>query len=137
MVLFLYMARVPSCLSCYVAVLLKLRIIVVTSALYHIMDAVADDRVATAIIFPTCIEGTDGIVAACCTKASSITQRRHTRLDDGSISDSPSWLLYQCYLYAGMSLLNWGGMTDPPFSIVAASRLIRRVSHRPVQYPRW
>ena len=79
------------------------------------MDAVPDDRVAVAIIFPTRIEETDGVLVACCTTESSIAQRRHTRRDDGSIS--PSWLLYQCYFYAGMSLLNWGAMTDPLHSV--------------------
>ena len=110
--LFSFLARPPSRLSCYVAVSLKACIIVVSSSLYYTMDPFVD-RFATAIIFPTRIDAAEGIIVACCTKASSIVQRRHSRLDDGSISNSPGWLLFQCYFYAGMSLLNWSAMTDP------------------------
>ena len=77
------------------------------------MDRVVDDRFATGLMFPTRIDAVNGIIVACCTKASRIAQRRHLRLDEGSISNSPAWLLYQCYFYAGMSLLNFGAMADP------------------------
>ena len=74
------------------------------------------DVVATAIIFPACIDGSHGIVAACCTEDSMLVVRLHSRIDGGIIGRTPAWLLYECYFFVGMSLLNWSGMTDPTYA---------------------
>ena len=75
----------------------------------------SDDRVAYAIIFPTYHAGSEGIVAACCTKRANLMQRDHKR---GSIAiiDTPAWLYYDCYFFPGMTLLNWSGMTDATYN---------------------
>ena len=100
---------------------LKSRLIAAASAapLYFTMaDA---DVLAIAIIFPACIDGSHGIVAACCTEESMLAVRLHSRIDGGIIGRTASWLLYECYCFVGMSLLNWSGMTDPTY---AGTRLI-------------
>ena len=74
------------------------------------------DVLATAIIFPACIDGSHGIVAACCTEDSMLVVRLHSRIDGGIIGRTPAWLLYECYFFVGMSLLNWSGMTDPTYA---------------------
>ena len=81
--------------------------------LYFTMGS--DDRVAYAIIFPTYHAGSEGIVAACCTKRANLMQRDHKR---GSIAiiDTPAWLYYDCYFFPGMTLLNWSGMTDATYN---------------------
>ena len=70
------------------------------------------DVAATAIILPACIDGSHGIVVACCTVDSRLAVRQHSSIDDGIWSRTASWLLYECYFFVGMSLLNWSRMTD-------------------------
>ena len=74
------------------------------------------DAAATAIIFPACIDGSHGIVVACCTEESMLVVRLHSRIDGGIIGRTPAWLLYECYFFVGMSLFNWSGMTDPTYA---------------------
>ena len=80
------------------------------------MADVRDDRAATAIIFPTCIDGEEGILVACCTKTSNILRRCHNCIDGSIILKVPAWLLFQCYFFAGMSILNWSEITDPAYA---------------------
>lgn len=80
------------------------------------MADVPDARSATAFIFPMCILGSEGIVAACSTAASDLMQRHHTR-SEGSIEiNTPAWLFFECYFFVGMTLLNWSGMTDSTYT---------------------
>ena len=83
------------------------------------MAGALDDRIATAIIFPTCIDGVEGILAACCTKTSNLFQRCHKRTDGSIILNTPAWLLFECYFFAGMCLLNWSAMTDPAYAVLS------------------
>ena len=86
------------------------------------MAAPLDDRFATALIFPICIAGVQGILAACSTPSSCLIQRRHGSItcSDGRIT-TPAWILFECFFFAGMTLLNWSAMTDPAY---ASSRSI-------------
>ena len=78
------------------------------------INAVApDDRFVYAFVFPLRIGGVDGIVAACNTEESALAQLQHSegRMD---ITDAV-WLLYVCFFFAGMTPMNWSGMSDPPY----------------------
>ena len=80
------------------------------------MADVRDLRSATAFIFPTCISGSHGIVAACSTAASDLMQRHHTRTEGSIEINTPAWLFFQCYFFVGMTLLNWSGMSDSTYT---------------------
>ena len=86
------------------------------------MADVCDDRVATAIIPPTCIDRTEGILVVCCTKRSNVLRRRHKRIDGSIIHKTPSWLLFHCYFFEGMSLFNWSEISDPTYAALGKLR---------------
>jgi hypothetical protein len=62
------------------------------------MDA-GDGGMAIALIFPLCIAGVSGILAACSTVDSDSILRRHLtsiELDDGIAAANPAWLYFEC-----------------------------------------
>ena len=69
-----------------------------------------------AIQLPFSMNGTCGVIIALSTPESTRVCKENTALlEQGSYVLDPYWLYYQVWWYAGMSLLNFAGITDPRF----------------------